>query len=291
MRILVTGKHGQLVSSLAAAAGAAHRIETIGRPELDLQDPDGTFSAIIEAAPDIVVSAAAFTAVDRAEGAPEEAFKVNAEGAAAAARAAERLGVPIIHISTDYVFDGEKSSPYVETDITNPRSVYGASKLAGEQGVMAATGRHVILRTAWVYSPFGKNFLKTMLSLAEQRSELSVVADQYGNPSYAPDLARGILAIADRMSSPPSNPYGVFHMAGSGETAWAGFATAIFDESRRRGGPFATVKPIPASAYPSPAPRPANSRLDCQKLALTYGVKMPDWVSGVKRCLDQIMGL
>ncbi|TIU32042.1 MAG: dTDP-4-dehydrorhamnose reductase, partial [Mesorhizobium sp.] len=189
MRLVVTGRDGQVAASLLEAGQAAAGVEVIaiGRPQLDLARPDTVIEAIAAAKPDIVVSAAAYTAVDQAEDEPDLAFAVNAVGAGKVAQAASRLGVPVIHLSTDYVFDGTKDAAYVETDATAPRSVYGASKLAGEQAVASANPHHLILRTAWVYSPFGKNFVKTMLRLAADRDEIAVVADQWGNPTSALD--------------------------------------------------------------------------------------------------------
>ncbi|RUV09947.1 dTDP-4-dehydrorhamnose reductase, partial [Mesorhizobium sp. M7A.T.Ca.TU.009.01.3.1] len=194
MRLVVTGRDGQVAASLLEAGQAAAGVEVIaiGRPQLDLARPDTVIEAIAAAKPDIVVSAAAYTAVDQAEDEPDLAFAVNAAGAGEVAQAASRLGVPVIHLSTDYVFDGTKDAAYVETDATAPRSVYGASKLAGEQAVASANPRHLILRTAWVYSPFGKNFVKTMLRLAADRDEIAVVADQWGNPTSALDIADAI---------------------------------------------------------------------------------------------------
>ena len=191
--------------------------------------------------------------------------------------------MPIIHVSTDYVFDGTKPGPYVETDATNPRCVYGASKAAGELAVAAANPHHIILRTAWVHSPFGQNFVKTMLRLAAGRPRLGVVADQLGNPTYAPHLATAILDIAARLEglSSGAGPWGVFHATGSGETTWHGLACEVFACSRALGGPTAEVDPIATSAYPTPAARPANSRLDGAKLAAAFGVRLPPWQEGV----------
>jgi dTDP-4-dehydrorhamnose reductase len=226
----------------------------------------------------VIVSAAAFTAVDKAEAERDAAFAVNQAGAAAIATAARRLDVPLIHLSTDYVFDGTKPDPYVESDPTGPTGVYGASKLAGEEAVLAAHDNVAILRTAWVYSPFGANFVKTMLRLAADRDEVSVVADQRGNPSSALDLADGIIAVAANMlaSSDPARR-GIFHMTGRGDASWAEFAAAIFEASAAGGGPSARVKPIGTADYPTPARRPANSRLAGDKLARAHHVRLPEW--------------
>src|SRR6266446_7213311 len=207
--------------------------------------------------------AAAYTAVDQAEKEPEAAMAVNAGGAMAVAKAARTLGVPLVHLSTDYVFDGSKSVPYNEEDPVAPANVYGASKLAGEQAVTAATRDHVIVRTAWVYSPYSKNFVRTMLTLAQNRDEVSVVADQYGCPTYAHDIAVGIVAIGRNLLDRPQYEQlrGIFHLACAGETNWAGFASAIFESLRLLGRRVPKVTPITSAQYPIPARRPANSRL------------------------------
>jgi dTDP-4-dehydrorhamnose reductase len=290
VRLLVTGREGQVVRSLLER-GAAAGVEVVaaGRPELDLEDPGSLRRAVEAARPDVVVSAAAYTAVDQAEQEPERARAVNADGPATLAAIAAEHGLPIIHLSTDYVFDGTKAGPYVETDPTGPTSVYGATKLAGERGVAAANRAHVILRTAWVYSPFGKNFVKTMLRLARDRDQVSVVADQVGNPTFALDIAGGVLAAAANLVERPDPAlFGVFHMTGAGETSWAGFARAIFAGSARRGGPTAAVLDIDSAAFPTPVRRPANSRLDCARLAQVHGIEPPAWEDSLERCLDRL---
>lgn len=292
MRIAVTGSQGQVVQSLLERArGTQARIVALGRPVLDLSDPATVLPALETAKPDIIVSAAAYTAVDRAEEEVEAAFAVNAAGAGAVAQAASALGVPVVHLSTDYVFNGRKASPYREDDPTDPLGTYGASKLAGEHAVLAGCADSVILRTAWVYSPFGQNFVKTMLRLAGQREELGVVADQYGNPSSALDLADGILAVAHNLLDDKSEALrGIFHMSGAGEASWADFASAIFSASVARGGPGARVKPISTAEYPTPAPRPANSRLDCDKLERTHGVRLPEWRASMEAVVARLVG-
>lgn len=284
MRIAVTGRAGQVVSSLIERAGMGVEIIALGRPELDLGDPTTIAPAIAAARPDVVVSAAAYTAVDRAESEEEAAFAVNAAGAGAVAAAAARaLGVPVIHLSTDYVFDGTKPEPYVESDPVAPLGVYGRSKLAGEQAVIAAAPDAVILRTAWVYSPFGANFVKTMLRLAQTRRELGVVDDQIGNPTSALDIADTVLAVAYRLySAPDEAPRGIFHMSGSGEGSWADLAEAVFAASAARGGPSARVRRIATADYPTPAARPANSRLCGDRLAEAYGLRLTPWREAVK---------
>lgn len=290
MRIAVTGKAGQVVTSLIERGVAAgHEILALGRPELDLVDPASIARALEAAAPDAIVSAAAYTAVDKAESESELVHAVNGAGAGAVAQAARALGVPLVHVSTDYVFDGALDRPYLEGDPTGPTSVYGASKLAGEQAVLAAHGDNsAVLRVAWVYSPSGSNFVKTMIHLAADRDEVSVVADQLGNPTSALDIADGIIRVATNLqSNSDAELRGVFHMTASGEASWADFAEAIFAASVARAGPSARVKRITTADYPTPATRPANSRLDCCRIAKAHGVALPDW----RGSLDTVMAL
>lgn len=293
MRIVVTGTSGQVVSALRARAAAVPGLSliAIGRPELDLTDAPAASAVIRALSPDIVVNAAAYTAVDQAESEPELAMAVNGAGAGAAAAAARAAGAPVIQISTDYVFDGRKDGPYLEADPVGPISAYGRSKLAGEEAAAAANPDHVILRTAWVYAAQGKNFLRTMLRLAGTRDEVAVVADQLGCPSFAPDIAEIVLGVARRLRQEPQEAAlrGIFHMAGGGETSWAGFAEAIFTEAAARGLPHARVRPISTADYPTPARRPANSRLSGAKLARVYGLAMPGWRDALRRCMDEIV--
>lgn len=289
MRIAVTGKTGQVVSALLERAGSGVEVIALGRPELDLADPATIEPAIRAARPDVVVSAAAYTAVDKAEGDADAAFAINATGPGEVARVAAALGVPLIHISTDYVFDGSKSAPYVEGDPVAPLGVYGASKEAGERAVLAAHPQAVILRTAWVYSPFGANFVKTMLRLAETRPELGVVADQIGNPTSALDIADGVLKVAANLLADRLAPRGIFHMTGSGEASWADFAEAIFAASAGVGGPSAKVNHIGTKDYPTPAARPANSRLDCAALQAAHGVRLPDWRASTAQVVARLV--
>lgn len=280
MRIAVTGQAGQVVTSLIERGNAAgHAVIGIGRPKLDLADPASIIRALEAAAPDAIVSAAAYTAVDKAETESELAYAVNGAGVGAVARAARALGVPLVHVSTDYVFDGLADRPYSESDPTGPTGVYGASKLAGEQAVLATHGDNsAIVRVAWVYSPFGANFVKTMLRLAGDRDEVSVVADQIGNPTSALEIADGILRIATNLVADRSPALrGVFHMTAQGEASWADFAEAVFATSGARGGPSASVRRIGTVDYPTPATRPANSRLDCGLIARVHGVALPNW--------------
>ncbi|TPL01788.1 MULTISPECIES: dTDP-4-dehydrorhamnose reductase [unclassified Mesorhizobium] len=285
MRLAVTGREGQVAASLVEVARDRDDVEivAVGRPALDLARPDTVFAALEAARPDIIVSAAAYTAVDQAEDERDLAFAVNAAGAGKVAEAAARLGVPVIHLSTDYLFDGAKAGAYVETDPTAPLGVYGASKLAGEEAVAAANPRHLILRTAWVYSPFGRNFVKTMLRLAADRDEISVVADQWGNPTSALDIGDAILHAAAKLRDDRNFAgFGIYHLAGEGDTNWSGFARHILDTSRAFGGPHASVRDIATSDYPTKARRPANSRLSSAKFAGTFGWQAPQWRASVE---------
>jgi len=293
VRLVVTGREGQVSRSLAErASGSDIDVVLLGRPELDLA---GDSVSIVEAAeaarPDVIVSAAAYTQVDKAESERELAFAVNEAGARAIAQAASRLGVPLVHLSTDYVFDGSKASSYVEEDPTGPTGVYGASKLAGEQAVLSEHLNSVVLRTAWVYSPFGSNFVKTMLRLAGDRDEIGVVADQRGNPTSALDIADGILGVArNLLTSGHPDFRGLFHMTASGEASWAEFAEAIFAASLEAGGPAARVRPIQTADYPTAARRPANSRLDSGKLERIHGVRLPDWHPSLNKVVSRLVG-
>ena len=291
-RLLVTGLHGQVVSSLLERAGQGidFDIISLGRPTLDLARPETVGAAIRDADPDAVVSAAAYTAVDLAETEEPLATLINAVSVGEIAKTTQQLDIPLIHLSTDYVFDGSNSRPYVETDPTCPLGAYGRSKLAGEQAVQRMTDNQVILRLAWVYSPFGKNFLKTMLRLAETRSEISVVDDQVGNPTSAFDIADGILTVASNLIT-DNNAHlrGTFHMTASGEASWAGFAEEIFMQSKKREGPAAMVHRISSREYPTSASRPTNSCLDSSKLANVHGVGLPSWQSATAIIVDRLM--
>lgn len=292
MRIAVTGRTGQVVQSLLARAQAAGvTVIPVGRPELDLAQPDGVRQALTNAQPDCIVNAAAYTAVDKAEAQPELALRINGKGAGAVAAAAAALGVPLVQISTDYVFDGMAPDPWRESDATAPLSAYGRSKLAGEDAVMASGADWTILRTAWVYSPYGSNFVKTMLRLAESRDEVGVVSDQLGSPTSASDLAEAIIAVAKALVARPKDASlrGVFHAAGTGEASWADLAEAVFAASAALGGPSARVRRIATIDYPTPARRPSNSRLDCGLLAERHGLRLPVWQSSVQTCVTTLL--
>ena len=293
MRILVSGKEGQVDTSLQQLGDAIPGVEVvrIGLPEADLSRPETLELPVREARPDVIISSAAYTAVDKAESERELAEAINAGGPGELARLAAALDVPLLHLSTDYVFAGDKASVYVETDAPGPVSAYGLTKLSGEMAIEKAMDNHVILRTAWVYSPFGNNFVKTMLRLGETRDEINVVADQHGCPTYAPEIARALLAVAQRVVADPDPALrGIFHLTGQGETTWAGFAEAIFDGAAARGRRAVKVNPIPTSAYPTPAKRPANSRLSGEKLLKIYSLELDPWQKSLDDCLDRLVG-
>jgi dTDP-4-dehydrorhamnose reductase len=236
-----------------------------------------------------VINASAYTFVDQAEREEAEAFAVNAEGPASLAALTAASGIPLIHVSTDYVFPGDKPSPYVETDPVDPPGVYGRSKLAGERGVAAENHDHVILRTAWLYSPWGRNFVTTMLRLAEDRDIVRVVSDQRGNPTSASDLADVILGVAAQWQDGGGTP-GLFHASASGDASWAEFAEQVFASSRALGAKGAEVEPISSAEYPTEARRPENSRLDCSRLSEAYKMQLPHWRGSVEACIKQIIG-
>lgn len=288
MKILVTGTKGQVVTSLVEAAAAMDDIEliTVGRPDFDLADTSSVRHTILAAKPEIVVSAAAYTAVDRAEDERNLAYAINVTGAAAVAEAAAVLRVPIIHLSTDYVFSGTDPYPYLEDDEAEPKTVYGYTKLRSERAVASVNPRHIILRTSWVYSPFGTNFVRTMLRIAAERASVGVVSDQWGNPTSALDLATAILLIA---TYPERHYTGIYHLSGTGETNWSGFARHIFDVSRAHGGPSADVEDILSSDYRTRARRPTNSCLSTDKFERVFGWRAPSWQSSVETVVRRII--
>jgi dTDP-4-dehydrorhamnose reductase len=293
MRLLITGWQGQVARSLVEAAANRSDVAAlaIGRPALDVCLRPSILRSLADHAPDIVINTAAYTAVDTAESEPEAAFALNRDGAALLADAAQARNIPIVHLSTDYVFDGSKSTPYTEEDSVAPLSVYGRSKLEGEQAVIAHNSRHVILRTSWIHSPFGANFVKSMLKLASEREVISVVDDQLGSPTYAGHLAEAILNICRAVvhGDIGNAAWGVFHAAGSGEATWCGLARGIFARSKELGGPCAEVVAIATSDYPTAARRPINSRLDTRKLSAVFGISLPDWQVGVDQCVGRLL--
>ncbi len=261
----------------------------VGRPLLDLQDPATVASALNHTKPHLIINAAAYTAVDQAESEFDLAMAINRDGARAVAASATELSVPIIHLSTDYVFSGERGEPMLESDETGPQTAYGASKLAGEIAVAEAAEQHLIFRTAWVHSPFGHNFTKTMLRLAGERERLGVVNDQFGSPTYAVHLAAALLTIATRIETGQSVAWGTYHLTNRGLCTWYEFAGEIFSASRKLSGPSAIVDPVSTADYPTPARRPANSVLDCTKAEEHLQVTLPNWRDGVRDCVGRLL--
>jgi len=288
MRVLIVGRGGQVATELRALLPDAVALEP---PDLDIANAASVGSAITAYRPDIVVNAAAYTAVDRAEAEPALAHAINADGPAFLGAATAAAGIPVVHLSTDYVFDGTKGAPYTEADPTNPLGVYGASKLAGEQRLQAANARAITLRTAWVCSAHGANFLKTMLRLAAERPVLRVVADQHGAPTFAADLARAIVSLLPRLvAAPAGDPcFGVFHFTGTPHTTWHGFATVIMAEVAARGHAAPSVEEITTADHPTPARRPADGRLDCGRAERMLGLEAPDWRPALADCLDRLL--
>jgi dTDP-4-dehydrorhamnose reductase len=280
MRILVFGTTGQLARELLRRAPAGITLTALGRDRADLGDPAACAAAVATAKADLIINAAAHTAVDQAESEPALADTINGEAPGAMARAAARRGLPFLHVSTDYVFDGSGTRPWREDDPVAPLGAYGRSKLLGEQLITEAGGAAVILRTAWVFSAHGRNFVKTMLRLGAERDQLSVVDDQRGGPTAA-----ALFTIA-RAFGAGRGVAGTFHFAGAPTVSWAEFAEAVFAASRLPGKPV--VNRIPASAYPTPAQRPANSALDCSRIMETYGIKQPDWRKSLRDVLREL---
>ncbi|MGK7861969.1 dTDP-4-dehydrorhamnose reductase [Falsiroseomonas sp. E2-1-a4] len=291
MRVLVAGREGQVARALVARL-AGHEVVALEPPELDLTDDASVAAAMAGARPDLVVNAAAYTAVDRAEDQAALAFAVNCEGAARLAAAAAAAGAPFVHFSTDYVFDGLKGAPYLETDAPSPLGVYGRSKEAGERAVLAANPRCVVLRTAWVCSPDGANFVKTMLRLAAERDELRVVADQHGAPTFAADLADAVAVMAPRLLNARAGEdvYGLFHLTGAPHTTWHGFTAEILAQAAQRGHRQPRLAGITTADYPTRAARPPDGRLDCSKIGQVHGIAPADWRQSLSRCLDTLVG-
>lgn len=280
--LLIFGRTGQVATELARLAPDALYL---GREQADLSDPASCAAAILRHRPTAVINAAAWTAVDKAESEEPAAHLVNAEAPGAMARACADLGIPFVQISTDYVFDGTGDSPWRPGDAVAPQNAYGRTKLAGEQAVTAAGGAHAILRTSWVFSAHGANFVKTMLRLAATRDRLTVVADQIGGPTPAADIAATCLAIAKGLAEAPAKT-GIYHLSGGPDVSWAGFARETFAQA----GLAVTVEDIPTSAFPTPAKRPANSRMDCSALD-SFGLTRPDWRAGLRAVLSELGAL
>ena len=293
MRLYVIGGQGQVARSLREAAAGNDDIifGYAERPDVDLLRPGSIAQALADFHPDIVINPAAYTAVDKAESEPDQAFALNRDGAGTVAAAAAKQGVPVIHFSTDYVFDGAKDAAYVESDPVSPRCVYGQSKYEGELAVAMANPRHIVLRTSWVYAPFGTNFVRTILRLAAERDSLRVVHDQMGCPTYAPDIAAAVITIAGKVLAEGWHVRfsGVTHLAGPDALTWYAFANDIVRGAALRGGRLVPISPILTSDYPTPAVRPANSRLSTARLASVFDARLPPLERSLANCLDRLV--
>ena len=302
LKIVIIGRNGQLAWEANQRLQGLGEIICIGRPEVDLMDIENLREGIRRTKPSVLVNAAAYTAVDQAESEQEAAMMINSEAPASMAEEAKRLGALFITYSTDYVFDGKKSSPYNETDPTAPLNVYGVSKLSGERAVEAVGGSYLIFRTSWVYGARGRNFLKTILKLAAERPELKIVDDQIGAPTWSRDLADATKKIIEKLVTQSSSAKtsirealgdqrGIYHMTAGGSVSWCGFAAAIVEEMGKRGRPksgLAKIVPIPSTQYPTPAARPHNSRLCNDKLKNAFGITLPSWRDSLGRVMDEL---
>ena len=291
MKLLLLGKNGQVGWELQRALAPLGELIALGSQDADFAQPESLAATVRAVAPDIIVNAAAYTAVDKAESEPALAMAVNATAPAVLAREAAALGAWLLHFSSDYVFDGSGSTPWVEDSPTGPLNVYGRSKLEGEQVIRASGCRHLILRTSWVYAARGGNFAKTMLRFAAEREQLSVVNDQFGAPTGA-DLLADIAAHALRTALARPQVSGTYHVAAAGETSWHGYAQRVIEFARVAGRPLKVtddaITAVPSSAFPTPARRPANSRLNTQKFRDTFGLSLPAWQAGVERMLTEL---
>lgn len=293
MRILLTGVNGQVGWELRRTLAPMAEVIAVDRSVMDLTCTDSIRRCVRGLRPDLMVNPAAYTAVDKAESEPELAMAINGVAPGVMAEEAGRLGIPLVHFSTDYVFDGAKADAYFETDAPNPQNVYGRSKLAGEEAVAAAGILHLVLRTSWVYGARGRNFLLTMQRLARERTELGVVNDQFGAPTWSRLVAEATaLAIGRWVEDVDrAGKSGVYHLSCAGHTTWHGFTAAILSHMRREGGQLASLKAISTVAYPTPAQRPVNSVLSNSKLSSAFGIKLPDWEDALALCLDSARGL
>ncbi len=286
MKILITGSKGQLSQELQLALAGEGKLLALGQQTLDLAQPDQIRQQVRLLRPDLIINAAAYTAVDPAQSNREQAFAVNAIGPGVLAEEAARLEVPLVHYSTDYVFDGRKPAPYQEHDQAAPLSVYGESKLAGEQAIQTVSGEHLILRTSWVYSLHGRNFLLTMQRLMQERDTLSIVDDEIGAPTWAGTIATATAEIVRQWRTGKSSLSGLYHLSASGETSWYGFACSIAEHLQLQSRLQARLEPIASKDYPTAAQRPRNSRLDCARLQHHWGLQLPDWEEALQTCLS-----
>jgi dTDP-4-dehydrorhamnose reductase len=288
MKILVTGSSGQLSRELQLALAGEGKVLALGHKLLDLAEPAQIRRQVRLLRPDLIINAAAYTAVDPAQDDRKRAFAVNAIGPGVLAEEAAALGIPLIHYSTDYVFDGRKNGPYSEEDVPAPLSVYGASKLAGEQAIQAVGGDHLILRTSWVYSLHGRNFLLTMRRLLQERDSLSVVDDEIGAPTWAGTIAAVTAEMVRKRRRGAGGPSGLYHLTARGETSWYGFACHIAQHLQSQGLLRARIEPILSANYPTAAQRPLNSRLNCARLQRDWQITLPDWETALQQCLGNM---
>lgn len=291
MKILISGAQGQVGKELAAIANKRnYNVIAASRNELDVTQEHDVVAFISEHAPDIVINAAAYTAVDKAEEEQDRAYAINHDGAKNLAIACSKQQIPLLHISTDYVFDGSKTEPYNENDNVSPLGVYGLSKWQGEQAVRQQLAEHILLRVAWVFGAQGNNFVKTMLRLAKERDELNVVADQFGGPSPAKNIAETLITLAERYQKDKTLPWGTYHYCGAAKTNWCDFAKEIFNQANEKKliNKVVQVNPITTAEYPTPAKRPKNSMLDCSKIKDTFGIDMPEWKNALSEVLTEL---
>ncbi len=284
MKVLITGCNGQVGHCLTERLKNKADILALDRKELDITDPKVVIKTVSDFKPDYIINAAAHTAVDRAEEEIELSYAINRDGPQYLAEAAQQINAVMLHISTDYVFDGEGEHPYVESDQTAPHGVYGQTKLAGEIVVAQNCQKHLILRTAWVFGEHGNNFVKTMLRLAENRDELNIVGDQFGGPTYAGDIADALIAMIEHIEQGQKPAWGTYHFSGMPYASWYDFAAKIFQAAENKGvlDKQPMLSSIPTSAYPTPAKRPENSRLDCSKIENQFGIKPSNWVAALE---------
>lgn len=279
MRVLVTGCNGQVGRSLVEQLDHKVDLLAVDRTELDITQREAVFKAVEGFSPDFVINAAAHTAVDKAEQEPELSFAINRDGPLFLAQASKSVGATLMHISTDYVFTGDKVGEYVENDEPGPLGVYGKSKLAGERAIAEANEKHIILRTAWVFGEHGHNFVKTMLKLGKERDALSIVGDQFGGPTYAGDIAKALITIINELSQHRVEaPYGIYHFSGEPHVSWYQFAQSVFEQAEQ--AQLLTqpkLTSIPTEQYPTPAARPGNSKMNCSKIKDVFGIESSDW--------------
>jgi dTDP-4-dehydrorhamnose reductase len=294
MKILVTGKNGQVGFELQRSLAHLGEIVAVDVEDCDLSNPDSIVALVQSVKPDLIVNPAAYTAVDKAESEPEIAFAINATAPMVLATQANLLHIPIIHYSTDYIFDGTKDGFYVEDDFANPQSIYGKTKWQGEKNVRGACPRHAILRTSWVFGVHGGNFLKTIFKLAQERDQLKIIVDQFGAPTSARLLADVTAEIAKQfLSGEEEHKAGTYHLVGGGETTWYGYALKVVELANMLGintrVQAKDILPIPTEDYPLPAPRPKNSRLSTNKIKAAFGIDIPDWSEDVEQVLKQVI--